>query len=193
MNKLFGFKLYCWYFVICCILAIVAVCSIPGCLSSHAPDSILPESPAQLLTKVVYKQNWLIPICTMGLGFSAFSFLSGKKEGMAAAIGFGTTLVLTLAITRYATLIAFGGMIGIFAMNGYAVYYKSKALKQVIQGEEKFRGGLKKSIEPDLREFETDDPTLELEVLRIANNSTQSKKTQAIVKDVKTGTVCNEN
>ena len=108
-----------------------------GCAT---PQPIIPDlDPTQTLTKVVFQTNWIATVSIVGIAISAFTFLNGNKTGIAGMVACFVALTMTLAVARYAQWLAIGGLVGSVGLMVYSIFTKDRALKEVVQGGQKFK------------------------------------------------------
>ena len=124
--------------IVCIITLIIMLVLMSGCQPSYKSPSenCLPESPEDMLTKVVYRTNWLVTVSIIGVAASFFSFLNGSKYGIAGMASCSVALFLALGTLRYAKYFAIFGCVGSFLLVAASILLKSKAVKQLVTSVE---------------------------------------------------------
>lgn len=161
--------------VILCMLMLVLLSIISGCatLPRQTGETIIPATAHEAMMQAVQKTNWLVTISILGIAASVVALFHGSKNAIPIAVGCFVCLVLALMVTRYAMVLASGGLIVALGVAGYAIYVKSKALRQIIGGVQNYKGFC--------------DKFTNTERDRVLRNclSGQSPSTKTIVKEVK--------
>ncbi len=105
-----------------------------GCtVFQHKPTvEVIPQTQKELLYKSVMKTNWLVTAAILGIGLSAFSFMNGGKYAMASAAACFIVLTMSLAVARYATVMAIGGTVVSFGLSIYTIFVKNRAIKEIV-------------------------------------------------------------
>ena len=124
------------------LVGIVAVLIlVSSCAGIDGPTTT--PTPGQVLYRTVSKTNWLATAAIVGIAVSAFAFLNGNKMGIAGMVSCFIALSMTLAVARYATWLAAGGVIGSVGLLIYSIFVKDRALTEIIQGGELVKEHLK--------------------------------------------------
>jgi len=134
-------------FIFGACLLILAILS--GCAPHYSSVPITQVMPAPVthaaaLIQTVYKTNWLATIGIIGIGLSVFAFLQGWKQGIPALLSCAAILGLTLTVTRYGVVLAFGGLVLLALFVLYQIFIRNKALTEVVAGVQTVRDTFKK-------------------------------------------------
>jgi len=152
------------------LIAYVFLC-ISGCQILQPRPQPLPKTHTEVLINTAMKTNWLVTISIIGCALAAAAFLNGNKMALPLLIGCLTCLGMSLAVIRYATLIALGSLLAGGGVFIYSVFLKDRALKEIIKGGQIFKSfGREKTIAQDFN---------------LVQQDAQSKATQKLVKKVK--------
>ena len=158
------------------IVAIIMLLSIQRCgfsFQRNAPQQeLVPMTPTQQLQKAVAGTNWLVTLSILGVGAGFFSFLNGGTRGIQIMGACFVVLSLVLGVARYSAWIAFVAVIGAAALLAYTIFAKTKAVKEIVKGVQKFK---------DSYDAIDEDPVGDLK----RSLAEQSKSTQELVKEVK--------
>lgn len=135
-----------WYeivLVVVSLIIIVSSCMISGCtIASPQPKyEMIPETQKEVFFQAIQKTNWLVTVSIIGIAISVFAFLNGNKNAMTAAVACFVCLSMSLAVARYATIMAIGGTVISFGLSVYTVFVKNRALKEIVNGVQKFKEG----------------------------------------------------
>lgn len=128
--------------VITIIITIILLITIMGCncfQKSNKTSDNIPDTPQEILYKIVYKTNWLVALSIIGASLSMAAYINGSKTAVPIGIGSLTALGLTLATVRYATWFAGGSIIAAVLIFGATVIKKNVALKQIITGVQRLK------------------------------------------------------
>ena len=158
-----------WKSVVSISLIIIMACvMISGCrIASPQPNNqMIPETQKEAFFQAVQKTNWLVTVSIVGIAISVFAFLNGNKGAMAAAVACFVCLSISLAVARYATVIAIGGTIISLGLSAYTIFVKNRALKEIVT---------------DIQEFKNDVPVWSIKDYL----SKQADTTKSIVKKIK--------
>ena len=173
------------------LIMIIAMAFLPGCITPNgltntqpAPQGSLPD----VVSKVVYKTNWLTTAAIVGIALSAAAFVQGAKFALPLFIGCATLLVTILALTEYAEWIAFIGF-GIFVLVfAWTIWQKRKsdkalnsAFKEVVTGTQNLKEKILDSVQNDV----TDQLSAKKKEINETLAEPQSTTTQGLVKKVK--------
>lgn len=133
------------------------------------------------LTKVVMQTNWLATMSMIGICLGVAAFVNGQKLAIPIIVACGVGLFLSLAVARYAAVLAFGGLVLAAAIVVYAVLSKNKAIRQLVQTVDVARENLPEDADKKL--FGDDNCTIKGVI--------QSETTTRLVKKVKNGGLMN--
>jgi len=152
------------------LLMCIAIQFLSGCALCPQPveETIIPTTSQEALMIAVQKTNWLVTISILGIAASAVALFNGSKNAIPIAVGCFVALTLSLMVARFAYVLALGGTVVSVALSVYGIYVKSKAIKEIVAGVQKYKN-----------ERMTDGPTLRERLAK------QSPSTKTIVKEVK--------
>jgi hypothetical protein len=167
------------------------VLALPSCaalgLSRGTTETqpIIPSSPAAQMWKVVAKTNWVVTVCLLMFAAGLFTFFNGKPQlGLAIVFSSVGTLFFGLAVHRFPTWMAVGGLIASIAGVAATIIMRHRAIIEIIKGGQAF----KKQIEEKdlgavtLTESEANTVKKQFTEKQVGK---QSPTTQKLVKQVK--------
>jgi hypothetical protein len=132
--------------VLACVLLLAGCYSLP--VTGNPGQAI---GAAGKLAAAVNSTNFMIPLSILGVALGVTSmFMGNVKIGLPAVLGSITALVMTLAINRYASLMAAGGALAAAAALAIGIVLKYRsvagqavsvgtALKEVVTGVQKVK------------------------------------------------------
>ena len=137
--------------IIALMFAIILACV--GCAALQPPIPDIPVPPE--IQTIIKNISWIQGILIIGVVGSIFACFNGAaKIGIplliSSLVGYG----LTSAMLFYAKLIAMMSLIGGVTLCGYMIFLKHRALKEIIQGVQRFRDSDKVhkfAIDPKLK------------------------------------------
>jgi hypothetical protein len=167
------------------ILVALLLCMMTaGCLSPWGrKPSLETENPVlqltgrETLTKVVFQTNWLATVSMIGICLGVAAFVNGQKLAIPIIVACGVGLFLSLAVARYAAILAFGGLVLAVGIVVYAVFSKNKAIRQLVATVDVARENLPEDADKKLFGDEN----------CVIKGAIQSGTTTRIVKRVKNG------
>ena len=118
------------------VLMAVLIC---GCQIAQPRQDLIPQTQKELLFQSVQKTNWLVTVSIIGIGLSIFSFINGGKNAMAAAVACFVVLTMSLAVARFATVMAIVGTVISLGLSGYTVFIKNRAIKEIVKNVQAFK------------------------------------------------------
>lgn len=138
------------FFIVAFGMLAAAIFILCGCAPHYSPVPAAQIMPAPVthaaaLIQTVYKTNWLATIGIIGIGLSVFAFLQGWKQGIPALLSCAAILGLTLTVTRYGVVLAFGGLVLLALFILYQIFIRNKALTEVVTGVQTIRDTFKKT------------------------------------------------
>ncbi len=107
-----------------------------------------PDTPKKRFEKAVKSVNWLIVLSIIGMAICSAAMINGSRWALGPLIGSGTSLCLSLVVSRYAEILA---LITLLCMIGgiiffiYTVVVKKKALREIVTTVEKIKPHLSES------------------------------------------------
>jgi len=115
-----------------------------GChmFSNPPAPTPVPTSGGEAIMQIVQKMDWLVTLSILAVGAGFFSFLNGSGKGLKLVATAFVVLSLTLAVTRFSTLIAGLAAASASALLVYTIYIKSKAIKEIVSGNEQWKSGV---------------------------------------------------
>ena len=119
--------------LISCSLILFAV----GCQLPVEP--LVSTNPAQALTDTVAKTNWVIALSIAGIAFSVMAWINGSKTAIGVLVGCIVALWLQITIVRYASILAWVGLIAAIGLGIWTVFVKNRALKEIVIGIQKYK------------------------------------------------------
>jgi hypothetical protein len=156
--------------VVLYLIVLLMVLSFAGC-------QLIPmgatEPVSDTITTVVTKTNWLVTVAILGIALSVVAFINGSKMAIPAFVGSCVALGVTLAVIKYAAIIAGITLVLAGGVCVYAIFAKTRAIKELVTGGEKVKAWLDKS--EDKKSFNE------------IHQNTQSKTTQALIEKAKNG------
>lgn len=166
------------------VLTAILIC---GCQIAQPRQGVIPQTQKELLFQSVQKTNWLVTVSIIGIGLSIFSFINGGKDAMAAAVACFVVLTMSLAVARFATVMAVVGTIISLGLSGYTIFIKNRAIKEIVKNVQGFKDTWNRN---DGVGAEIGNDAVSRERIRMVNRlkgalSTQSKTTKDIVTAVK--------
>ena len=124
----------------------VFICSCSVFPRRTAPEFI-PKTQKELLYRSVMQTHLLLTAAIIGIGLSMFSFINGGKHAMAAAVACFIVLTMSLAVARFATVMAIVGTLVSFGLSVYTVFVKNRAIKEVVKNVQDYKNAHPKGIE----------------------------------------------
>lgn len=159
-------------------LFILAICglTISGCLGLRNPVVGPPDpyDPIRQIGESVKGTNWLVTISILATALSVAALFNGSRMALGALVGSMTSLIVSLMVARYATLIAFIGLILAVGVLIYSVFIKNRALFEVVKTTEKIKSFLPPEVNNAI--FRNEDSEA---------NTVQSSFTKKIVSKVR--------
>jgi len=160
-------------------------CNAPQTGQQPAPIGSLPD----VVSKVVYRTNWLTTVAIVGVALSAAAFVQGARFALPLFVGCATLLATVLTITAYAKWIAFIGF-GIFVVVfAWAIWQKRKndknldaAFREVVTGAQNLKEKLLGEVQNDLTDLKYQKKV----EINAALAEPQSDTTRTLVDKVKT-------
>lgn len=119
------------------ILFIVALFMLCGC--SLFPANEINTEPTSVLTKVVTEHNWIVTVSILGIALSVMAFVNGNRYASIVFIGSCTALGTTLAVIKYANVIAIASLVAAVVVFVTTVLNKNNAIRDLIWGIEKVK------------------------------------------------------
>lgn len=123
------------------ILLVLLVLSFSGCSFSigqkNRTEPIVTEAPPPeiQLWQAVKKSDWLVTMSILGIAGGVFAVMNGAtKLGFASIAATSVSLVMSLAVARFALWLAVFGLIGTFAAVGFSILVRRRALVEMIKG-----------------------------------------------------------
>lgn len=123
--------------IIATILLIVCIFLLCGC--SLLPMREVTTEPTSVLTKVVMEHNWIVTVSILGIAFSVMAFVNGNKYAAVVFIGSCTALGTTLAVIKYANVIAIASLAAAVVVFITTILKKNHAIRDLIWGIEKVK------------------------------------------------------
>ena len=120
--------------VLMCLL--LSGCQLPSLTPLHPTTSI---SPLQNLTEAVTKTNWIITISILGMALAVVAWMNGSKMAIGIMAGCGVAMWLQLTVVRYASILAWAGLVFALGIVLWTVFVKNRALKEIISGIQKYK------------------------------------------------------
>ncbi len=135
-KKLKNFVEWMVIFMVVFILLMFTFCS--GCkiTSGGGVNPPTPDTAAQFY-EAVKQTNWLITVSIIGIAVSAAAFFNGSKLALGTLIGSGVALTMSLMVVRYATVVAFAGLVGSGMVIILVALRNKKVFKELVQTVEK--------------------------------------------------------
>jgi hypothetical protein len=152
------------------LIALVIVLHLTGCQPTDEVILMPIDRPFEVL---VTKINWLATVAIVGIALSVVAFINGSKAAIPVFVGCCTALGVTLAVIKFAGLIAVASLCLAGGLCIYTILVRTRALKELVRGGEKVKAWLDKS--EDRESFNE------------IHRNTQSDTTQTLVKKVKNG------
>jgi lysylphosphatidylglycerol synthetase-like protein (DUF2156 family) len=145
--------------IVLVILGTIVLLTNSGChVANHKPNpddsnSIIDSAP-DVITKLVYKTDWLTTIAILGIAVSAAAFVMGQSYALPIFAGCSALLTTILTMAQYSKWIAFVGLAISLVIFAYTAM-KSK----------KFTSNLKTAFEEVVEGVEDETRFLETQIL----------------------------
>lgn len=192
-----------WWLILFTVVGAVMMLLDCGCNSAnHKPDptpgldpNVVVNSAPMVVTKLVYKTDWLTTIAVVGIAVSAAAFVMGQSYALPIFAGCSALLTTILTMAQYSKWIAFVGLTISLVIFVYTVMQNNKiksnlktAFEEVVTGVE----AVKDRILNDPIIVQNDITDKVSEVKKIINGTLedcQSPVTIDMVKEVKSSIV----
>jgi hypothetical protein len=155
--------------VLLILLVLVAMLLTTGCHLLQPKVVYTPDTVETVITKT----NWLVTVAIIGIALSVVAFINGSRFAIPAFVGCCVALGVTLAVIKYAAVIALGSMVLAGGVCVYTIFVKTRAIKELVAGGEIVKAWSHKPEDAD--NFDN------------LHRNQHSKATQQIVKKVKNG------
>lgn len=119
------------------VILVVAGPLLSGCQLPVKP--LIPTNPTQALADAVAKTNWVIALSIAGIAFSVMAWINGSKTAIGVLIGCVVALWLQITVVRYASVLAWVGLIAAIGLGMWTVFVKNRALKEIVVGIQKYK------------------------------------------------------
>lgn len=160
-----------WCVLLVAILFVCCGCKIIDPTPKPPNQPTNNEKPeVQVVTKLIYKTNWLATAAIIGIAASAAAFVTGQSYALPMFAACSALLTTILSIAQYAKWIAVAGMVVSISIFIYVAMKKNRttkklegALSDVVTGVEKLREKFlntvvaKKEVNDTLRSCQSDD------------------------------------
>lgn len=143
--------IYILFWIVCLLLVLFLY---SGCFQPRQPNVGLYD-PLNQIGQAVKSTNWLVTVSILAIALSVAAVFNGSKIGLGALIGSLTSLTMALMVARYATVIAFVGLILAVGVLIYSIFIKNRALFEIFNTVEKAKEVLK--VEDHLKIFNGDE------------------------------------
>lgn len=118
-------------------IGFLALCgfAVVGCLRPNQPiiGPPAPYDPLQQVAKSVAATNWLVTVSILATALSVAAFFNGSRIALGVLVGSITSLIMALMVARYATVMAFIGLVFAVGVIVYSVVVKNKALFEIFK------------------------------------------------------------
>jgi len=88
---------------------------------------------------IVHKTNWMATLAVVGIALSAMAYINGNTKAVGIFVGSCVALGVSLAVARYASIIAIASLVAGGIVFLYSVGVKNIALKELISNIQELR------------------------------------------------------
>ena len=134
-------------------ILLVVGCSSCSLLLPKKPtitEPTIAPTPGVQLWQAAKKSNWLVTASILGMAVGVFAMVNGSaKLGIAAIAATSVSLVMSLAVARFALWLAVFGLIGSSAAALFSILVRRKALVEMVMGIQTLKKHVPKEVNPN--------------------------------------------